>query len=227
MALLARREDRLADAVAEAGRGAVAVRCDVTDESSCRSAVEQAAEALGGIDALVYATGIGALGKLVDLDAATWRHAFDTNVTGAALVTAAAVPYLTESRGSAAYLSSVSASMTPPWRGLGSYAVSKAALDKLVEAWRAEHPAIGFTRVVVGECGGDGGGGATEFNAGWDHQLVGEVAGEWFARGYLTGALMDVEELVRIIEQVVRTGSSATIPSITLMPRHVPVAAPA
>src|SRR5690606_5265469 len=101
--------------------------------------------------------GIGPLRKLVDADAATWRRVFDTNVTGAALVTAAAVPHLTESGGAAAYLSSVSASQTPPWPGLGAYAVSKAALEKLIVAWRTEHPAIGFTRVIVGDCaGGEG-----------------------------------------------------------------------
>ena len=71
---------------------------------------------------------------------------FDTNVMGAALVTAAAVPHLSASGGTAVYLSSVSASLTPPWPGLGAYGVSKAALDKLVEAWRVEHPDIGFTR---------------------------------------------------------------------------------
>jgi NAD(P)-dependent dehydrogenase (short-subunit alcohol dehydrogenase family) len=46
----------------------------------------------------------------------------------------AAVPYLAASAGKVAYLSSVSASLTPPWPGLGAYIVSKAALDKLVEA---------------------------------------------------------------------------------------------
>ena len=52
--------------------------------------------ALGGIDALVYAPGIGPLGRLVDTDAATWRRVFDTNVTGAAVATAAALHRLLE-----------------------------------------------------------------------------------------------------------------------------------
>ena len=102
----------------------------------------------------MYAPGIGPLARLADTDADTWRRVFDTNVTGAAIVTSAAIDELTKSGGTAAYLSSVSASLTPPWPGLGAYAVSKAALDKLVEAWRAEHPHVGFTRVVVGDCGG-------------------------------------------------------------------------
>ncbi len=84
-------------------------------------------------------------------------------------MTSAAIPHLTASGGTAAYLSSVSASLTPPWPGLGAYAVSKAALDKLVEAWRAEHPSVGFTRVVVGDCAGGEGDSQTEFPMQWDH----------------------------------------------------------
>ena len=88
---------RLDDAAKEAGPGTLVVECDVTDGESCRSAVAEAAAGLGGIDALVYAPGIGPLVKLVDTDAETWRRVFDTNVTGAALVTAAAVPHLAAS----------------------------------------------------------------------------------------------------------------------------------
>lgn len=220
VALLARRQDRLADAAKETGPGSVAVTCDVTDASSCKTSIEEAAKALGGIDALVYSTGIGPLARLVDLDADTWRRAFDTNVVGAALVTAAAVPYLAESRGAAVYLSTVSASETPPWPGLAAYAVSKAALDKLVEAWRAEHPAIGFTRVVVGDCPGGEGPSMTEFNRGWDAKLAGEVVPLWAARGYLAGSMLDVEELVRMVHAVLSSGASAAIPSIAVVPRR-------
>ncbi|MET7347305.1 SDR family oxidoreductase [Streptomyces mirabilis] len=86
-------------AAKEAGPDALAVACDVTDESSCRAAVEEAAAGLGGIDALVYATGIGPLAPVEKLDADAWRRAMDTNVIGAALVTSAALPHLTKSGG--------------------------------------------------------------------------------------------------------------------------------
>src|SRR5207302_1711899 len=212
VALLARRHDRLVDTAKEAGPGALAIACDVTDDASCRDAIEQAASGLGGIDALVYATGIGPLGRLAELDAGTWRRAFDTNVTGAALVTAAAVPHLTESRGVAAYLSSVSASITAPWPGLGAYAVTKAALDKLVEAWRSEHPSVGFTRVVVGDCAGGEGASMTEFANGWDPEVAMRFHPVWAARNLLAGALIDVEELVQVVDTVLRCGASASIP---------------
>src|SRR5690348_4621818 len=140
VALLARRHDRLVEAAEEAGPGAVAIQCDVTDEKSCRAAVEEAARRLGGIDGLVYSTGVGPLSPVEELTAEVWRRAFDTNVIGAALVTAAALPHLKDASGTVAFMSSVSASLTAPWPGFAAYNVSKAALDKMVDSWRTEHP---------------------------------------------------------------------------------------
>jgi NAD(P)-dependent dehydrogenase (short-subunit alcohol dehydrogenase family) len=221
VALMARRRGRLDDAAKDAGEGTLVIECDVTDEDSCRAAIAAAAEGLGGIDALVYAPGIGPLVKLVDTDAETWRQVFDTNVIGASLVTAAAIPHLTESAGAAIYLSSVSASQTPPWPGLGAYAVSKAALDKLVDAWRAEHPGIGFTRLIVGDCAGGEGDSITGFADGWDPELAVEVAPIWVSRNYMAGAIMDVERLVAMVHAVLRDGATVSIPTITVAPRHV------
>jgi NAD(P)-dependent dehydrogenase (short-subunit alcohol dehydrogenase family) len=219
VAALARRHDRLVDTTNEIGAGALAIACDATDPASCREAIEKAATGLGGIDALVYAPGIGPLARLVDLDAPTWRSAFDTNVVGAALMTAAAIPHLTESGGAAAYLSTVSASLTPPWPGLGAYAVTKAALDKLVEAWRNEHPNVGFTRVVIGDCAGGQGNSTVEFARSWDPKLAAEFVTLWSTRGYMSGSFLDVEDLVRVVDTVLRCGSSASVPSVTVMPR--------
>ena len=219
VALLARRRERLDVATQEAGAGSLAIPCDVVDPAACASAIAEAADGLGGIDALVYATGIGPLARLVDTDAETWRRVFDTNVTGAALVTKAALPHLIASSGTAVYLSSVSASLTPPWPGLGAYAVSKAALDKLVEAWRAEQPGIGFTRLVVGDCAGGEGDSMTEFATGWDPELAMELGQEWVARSLLSGALIDVEHLVQVIDAVLRGGTSMSLPSVTVAPR--------
>jgi NAD(P)-dependent dehydrogenase (short-subunit alcohol dehydrogenase family) len=219
VALLARRRDKLETAVDEVGSGAVAVACDVTDAASCAAAVDEATGALGGIDALVYTPAIGPLARLVDTDVATWRRVFDTNVTGAATMTAAVLPHLEESSGRAVYLSSVSASQTAPWPGLGAYAVSKAALDKLVEAWQVEHPHVGFTRMVVGDCPGGEGDGQTQFADAWDRDLTAELVSLWVDKGLIAGAFIDVEELVDAVDGVLRSGASVSIPSIVVAPR--------
>jgi NAD(P)-dependent dehydrogenase (short-subunit alcohol dehydrogenase family) len=218
VAFVGRRADRVAGAAQEAGPGSIGIAGDVTDEASCRQAIERAAEYLGGIDALVYAAGIGRLRNLVDTDALTWREILDTNVVGASIATAAALPYLVASAtGVALYLTSVSASVTPPWPGLGAYGVSKAALDKLIDAWRGEHPELRFTRVVVGDTGGGDGLSATEFATGWDADLFTASATIWFQRGYLAGALIDIDDLTEVVDVVV--GSGASIPSVTVTPR--------
>ncbi|HEV7760547.1 MAG TPA: SDR family oxidoreductase, partial [Acidimicrobiales bacterium] len=190
------------------------------DAASVSAAIEQAAAELGGIDGIIYTPGVGPLRKLADMDAETWQRVFLTNVTGAAMITAAALPHLAASSGTAVYLSSVSASLTPPWPGLGAYAVSKAALDKLVEAWQAEHPAIGFTRVIVGDCAGGDGDGMTQFANEWDFDLMAEVHPIWAARQYMAGTLMDVDHLVTMVDAVLRGGASLAVPSITVAPRR-------
>jgi NAD(P)-dependent dehydrogenase (short-subunit alcohol dehydrogenase family) len=223
VAMLARRQEMLESAVEEAGAGAFAVACDVTDTASASAAVGEAADRLGGIDAVVYTPAIGVLAKLVDTDVETWRRVFDTNVIGAATVTTAALPHLEAGHGRAVYLSSVSASQSLPWPGLGAYAVSKAALDKLVEAWRVEHPTVGFTRMVVGDCPGGEGDGMTQFANSWDPQLLGELHATWVAKDLLAGCFLDVDDLVSAVDGVLRSGASVAIPSIIVAPRPTDV----
>src|SRR6201996_5457646 len=214
VALLARRRARIEAAAQEAGPGAIAIECDVTDEQSCRAAIGEAADALGGIDNLVYTPAVGPLVRMVDTDATTWRRIFDTNVIGASLVTAAAVPHLTTSAGKAVYLSSDAGTFGPPWPGLGAYGVSKAALERLVEAWRAEHPDVGFTSLIVGECAGGEGDAATGMNAGWDMDLAMKAYPLWVSGGCMPGKLMPVEALIEVVQTILQTNSSTSMPVV-------------
>jgi len=218
VALLARRRERIEAAATEAGAGAIAVECDVTDEAACRSAIAEAADALGGIDNLVYTPAVGPLVRMVDTDAETWRRIFDTNVIGASLVTAAAVPYLSAAAGKgpgkAVYLSSDAGTFGPPWPGLGAYGVSKAALERLVEAWRAEHPDIGFTTLIVGECAGGEGDAATGMNVGWDMDLAMKAVPLWSSRGCMPGKLMPVDDLIDVVHTILRTDASTSMPVV-------------
>lgn len=219
VALLARRAERLERAVAEIGDHAHAVTCDVTDATKCSAAIDEAAEAMGGLDSMVYVTGMAILNHIEELSADDWRTVLDTNVIGASLATAAALPHLRKSNGCAIYFSSISASMTPPWPGLAAYITSKAALDKLVDAWRIEHADVGFTRLIVGDTAGGEGESATGFIDDWDPELRNKFGLGWYEKGYVAGALFDVNELIATVENVIGIGSSAVIPSLTIMPR--------
>ncbi len=214
VALLARRRDRIENAAKEAGPDAVAIECDVTDEASVRSAISAAADALGGIDNLVYTPAIGSVGRLADTDGETWGKVFATNVIGAALATAAAIPHVTESAGKVVYLSSDAGTFGPPWPGLGPYGVSKAALERLIEAWRAEHPDVGFTNLIVGECAGGEGDSATGFSTGWDRDLATEFYPQWISRGCMPGQLMPVEDLVDVVHTILRTNTATSMPVV-------------
>jgi len=214
----ARRKDVVERLAAAAGGGAIGLSCDVCDEGSCEALVAGAVERLGGLDGLVYSPAIIQFGKLADIDAATWEAALRTNVVGAALVTKFAVPHLRAAAGRAIYLSSVSASSTPPWTGLGVYIVSKAALDKLVAAWRADEPGIGFTRLALGPVEGvraeD-----DPVNAGMTVDAGTALA--WTARhieqGYMTGATVTTEDTAEMVATIL--ASRADVDSVTLEAR--------
>jgi NAD(P)-dependent dehydrogenase (short-subunit alcohol dehydrogenase family) len=175
--LAARRADRLAEAAAECGDRATSVVCDVRDPAQCDSVVATAVDRLGGLDAVVYATAIDPLVRLVDTDLERWRQVYETNVFGASLITRAALAPLTSSGGRMVYISATSVGRPLP--GMGAYETSKAALDELVRAWRGEHPEIGFCNVAVGNTLG------TEVYESWDGELLAELSPVWEARGYV------------------------------------------
>jgi len=175
--LAARRADKLAEAVGEVGEGASSVVCDVRVPEQCGAVVSSAVEQLGGLDAVVYATAVDPLVRLVDTGADEWARVYETNVFGASLVTRAALAPLTESGGRMVYISATSVGRPLP--GMGAYETSKAALDELVRAWRGEHPEIGFCNVAVGNTLG------TEVYQSWDGELLGELSPVWEARGYV------------------------------------------
>jgi NAD(P)-dependent dehydrogenase (short-subunit alcohol dehydrogenase family) len=175
--LAARRADRLVEAETEAGHGATSAVCDVRDPAQCDAVVATAVERLGGLDAVVYATAVDPLVRLVDTDLERWRQVYETNVFGASLVTRAALAPLTASGGRMVYISATSVGRPLP--GMGAYETSKAALDELVRAWRGEHPEIGFCNVAVGNTLG------TEVHQTWDRDLLMELAPVWESRGYV------------------------------------------
>jgi NAD(P)-dependent dehydrogenase (short-subunit alcohol dehydrogenase family) len=222
VAFAARRQDAVTGAASLAGNGAIGVTCDVLDASTCTSAVESVVERFGGLDALIYAAGVGALRRLADADVELWQHVLGTNVIGAAAVTRACLPHLEASSGRAVYFSSVSASLTPPWPGLGLYIVSKAALDKLVQAFAEEHPGVAFTRLVMGDSAGGEGPEMTEFANGFEPELFTELLGVWLQRGLVNGELVDVDQLARVVTMLL--ASDISVRTITVEP---PPATPA
>ena len=89
----ARRSDRLEQLVAEMGTGH-AVPGDATNPDDARTVAAAAAEAMGGLDLMLYVAGYGVLQPLVETDPETWVDVFRVNVVGANLAAAAALDHL-------------------------------------------------------------------------------------------------------------------------------------
>lgn len=213
VAVAARRNDRLQVVAEECGPDAVALAGDVTDHGVAELMVAGAADALEGLDTVVYAAGTSPLVKLVDADGAAWSRVLATNVVGAALVVRAAMSHFDRAPRPGHVLLLSSSSVGRPWPGLVPYAASKAALEELARGLRSEHPHVTFTRVSVGPT-------VTGFADAWDPDLTAEMFGAWLAGGFMHGSgtmtpAEMAEQLVAVLAAPVR------VDDIALMPRHV------
>lgn len=217
VAFAARRKDVCEEAATEAcgsgGGTAIGLACDVTDEDQCRQVVDDAVAQLGGLDDVVFSTGAISLVALDSADATWWRTTFETNVMGAALLTRYALPHVKQGSGSFVYLTSIS-SVGAVWPGIGVYTATKAALNRMVETWRVEHPEVGFVRVFVGPT--DRAGTGTNF----DPTALEQMA-RWADLGVASGAMEPPEAIADAVELVL--GSDARIADITVIPKDPPL----
>jgi NAD(P)-dependent dehydrogenase (short-subunit alcohol dehydrogenase family) len=134
VAICSRNEDEVLDAAEELRRDGVTVyaqRADVTDPEQVRDFVTRAADALGGIDALVNNAGVGDSAPLLDESLQSWEQTLRINLTGAFLMTQSVLPHLIASRGSVVNVSSINGVLAGP--GWTSYCVSKAGLIMLAK----------------------------------------------------------------------------------------------
>jgi NAD(P)-dependent dehydrogenase (short-subunit alcohol dehydrogenase family) len=217
LALAARSKDLLADVVARCANGAIAVQCDVRDPSGCESVVQRTVETFGGLDALVYCTGVYPFRKIEDADASAWAEVLETNLVGAALVTRAALPHLRSTGGNAIYLSSNSASYAPPWRGIGLYITSKTALEKLIRCLEVENPEIAFTTHIVGPTTADPVPDQPTPELTFDEVPGGDFIADWFAKGYLSQSMTTPEDHAHAVASVLM--SRARIQTVMVVPR--------
>ena len=186
----ARRTDSVATT------GAVPLPVDVRRPADCEALVESAVDALGGLDAVVYAAGVAHLASIAGTDAGAWDDMLRTNLLGAVHVVTAALPHLTASTGCAVLLSSHS--VPHPWPGLVPYAATKAALETLVRGWHAECQTVRFATVPVAPT-------ATGFADGWPQDAMADYFARWEAAGYLTPDVSTAETTANgVLELVMR-----------------------
>ncbi|KAF9266109.1 NAD(P)-binding protein [Marasmius fiardii PR-910] len=116
-----------------------AIQCDVTNEASCKAAVEKTVELFGAVHILVNVVGIfGPRGNAVDLDLEEWDKGMRTNVTSMVLMSRYAIPEMRkQKRGAIVNFASVSG-LIGGNPGL-LYTTSKGAIIQLTRAMAAHH----------------------------------------------------------------------------------------
>lgn len=147
----ARRSASVADFVASAPDRVLALALDVTDEASVASALEQGLARFGRLDVLVNNAGVGLVGAVEESLDADVRRLYDTNLFGTLNVTRAVLPVMRrQGGGHIVFVTSIGAVSPAP--SVAIYNSSKAALDAIAEALRAEVAELGIrvTSVLPG-----------------------------------------------------------------------------
>jgi len=122
--------EAVAAAVERAGVTALAVQADVGDEGQVTAMVEQARQALGGLDLLVNNAGIENQVALLELPLGDWERVLRTNLTGAFLCLREAGKVMAAAGGGVVVnVSSVHEFI--PWPGFAHYCASKGGMRML------------------------------------------------------------------------------------------------
>ena len=133
VAIAGRNADKNTSALRTIGEGAIALLADVSDETSCRAMVGEAAARLGRLDILVNNAGINIRKAPQDYALDEWHKVLDANLTGAFVAAQAAYPLFLERKGGkiinvGSMMSLFGASFVAP------YGASKGGLVQLTRA---------------------------------------------------------------------------------------------
>jgi NADP-dependent 3-hydroxy acid dehydrogenase YdfG len=192
VAVAARRMDlltKLADAI-----GGSAFELDVEDSAAIKGVVDAAAEALGGLDAVVFTSTVIPFAHIEDTDVTTWIHAFSVNALGANNVLRAALPHLSDD---GVVLVASSFDVGRPRAGVAAYSASKAALDEILHSWRSEHPHLSVIRVGMGPTQD------TEILRGADRDLLSQLIKSWADHGQLPARMSALGDVANTLVSLV------------------------
>jgi NAD(P)-dependent dehydrogenase (short-subunit alcohol dehydrogenase family) len=137
--LIARGADGLADADRKLG-GAATISADVAAPAAIHDALAQAAELLGGLDAVVAAAGAASYGPFVASAADDYERTIRTTLLGLVNTAHAALPHLQATRGSLVVVGSVAGRLPTPW--LATYAAAKHGVRGFVRSLACELRAL-------------------------------------------------------------------------------------
>lgn len=127
----------------------VVVAADAREEASARQLVDAALSTYGRLDVVVYAAGWNVPKRAIgEATAESWKLIVDTNMTGAFLVTSAALPVMRQ-QGDGLLVFVSSSGAKRPDRSGAAYQASKAGLAALAHAAMEEAREDGIRTTVV------------------------------------------------------------------------------
>lgn len=131
VAIWSRNVDRNAEAVEEIaayGQSAIAVSCDITNESEVVDAMDQTIDQLGPLGCFVANAGVSESAFITDMTLETWHRMLRTNLDGAFLCTREAARRFVTQRGGGSIVVVSSSISRYGGAGLGAYATCKTGL---------------------------------------------------------------------------------------------------
>ncbi|MES5823725.1 SDR family oxidoreductase [Streptomyces sp. RG80] len=145
--LIGLEPDRLRELARDLGPTAYWREADVRDATALRSAIDDAAKIMGGVDLVVANAGVVAYGTVRQTDEASFERVLDINLNGVFRTLKYATPHLERSRGHVLVVASALSFM--PLAAMASYGASKAAAELLALTYRQEVAHLGITVGVV------------------------------------------------------------------------------
>jgi 2-hydroxycyclohexanecarboxyl-CoA dehydrogenase len=140
--------ESVASAIVADGGRAVAQQLDVTDLSACTTVVDRAAEANGGIDALITCAGWSETHRLSGESPEYWRRVIDINYVGTLNPCFAALSHMGKAGYGRVVTFSSDAARVGTW-GEAVYAGAKAGVIALTKSIAREYGKMGIVANVV------------------------------------------------------------------------------
>ncbi|QDQ95413.1 SDR family oxidoreductase [Rhodococcus sp. WB9] len=147
VALIGLEPDRLRALAEELGPSAHWCEADVRDSATLKSAIDECAGIMNGVDLVVANAGVAAYGTVRCADEASFERVVDINLNGVFRTLKHATPHIQQSRGHVLIVAS--ALSFTSIGGLASYGASKAGVESLALAYRAEVAHLGITVGLV------------------------------------------------------------------------------
>jgi NAD(P)-dependent dehydrogenase (short-subunit alcohol dehydrogenase family) len=207
-----RREERLAEVVAESAGRCVAMPADVSDPASVTVLFERIARELGRLDVLFNNAGVNAGGPLEKLTVESWRNVIDTNVTGVFLCAQAAFRLMkSQSPRGGRIINNGSIAATTPRPYAIAYTASKHAVSGITKSLALEGRAFD---IACGQI--DIGNAATDMTA---DRSAGTLQADMSRRVEPT---FDVAHVGRAIVHMAQLPLDANVLSMTVMATNMP-----